>query len=125
MDMQVRDGLPGVPSAINDDAVAALEHAELRGDLPGGQKERAQKSGVVRLRLPEAGNDALRDNEDVDGRLGIHVPEGEVVRSFQHDLRGNLPSGYFFKNGHIERTHSPRLPHKETSRVGEPGSPFA
>jgi hypothetical protein len=94
--MDMPDGLPAVPASIEDDTVPAVLDTLGGRDLtrradefveqtaaPGG------KRGYVREVIP-------RNHQDMRGRLGIDVTEGDDPLSVQHyrgrDLSGSDPA---------------------------------
>jgi hypothetical protein len=78
MHMQVEDSLPGMFSIIDDDPVALLE-AFLLGDLRGRYQQFTQNCLVSFFGLgnPSQSVFIFGDDEDVGGRHGCDVSEGE------------------------------------------------
>ncbi len=76
--MQVEDSLPGMFSIIDDDPVALLE-AFLLGDLRGRYQQFTQNCLVSFFGLgnPSQSVFIFGDDEDVGGRHGCDVSEGE------------------------------------------------
>ena len=72
------DGLAAVGAGVDDEAVAAFEVLGA-GDLGGGGEQFAEQGGVLGQGVGMGGDVALRDDEDVHGRLGVDVGEGEGV----------------------------------------------
>ena len=60
---------------------------------------------IVRFGVGQGGDGVFGDDQDVDGRLGIDVSEGEGEVVFVDDVGGNLAPDDFAKEGvtHGER----------------------
>jgi hypothetical protein len=105
MDVQVRDGFSGVAAAIDDGAEAACVDSALACDCGGGDKQVAEQCGIVRFCVAEACDDALGDDEDVDGGLRIDVFNGKALIVFEDDFRRDFSVGDFLK----QRFHGGKL----------------
>ena len=89
MDVQVRDGLAGVGAVVHDKAVAFGE-LEFFGDGSGNEEKMAEDGLVDGGRLAEARDRLLRDDEQVDRRLGLDVVEDDAEFILVLDLGRNL-----------------------------------
>jgi len=78
--MQMLDGLAAVGAGIHYDAIAVAELLRL-GDLSGHPMQVAEQRSVALIGLGHGGDVLARDDEDVDGRLGVQVGEsvGQIV----------------------------------------------
>lgn len=100
VDVQVRDGLTAIGAVIDRDAEAGVADAFLAGDGSGGEQEVAKKGGVFRLGFADAGDHDFRDDEEMGGRLGADVAEGDALAVLVQDLRGDFPGDDAFENRH-------------------------
>ena len=85
------NGLPAVPSAVNDQAITAFVYLKRAGRFIGGVNETirgAWKGG--RSDLMNAGNVFFGDHQRVDRRLGIDVLDTQHIVIFEDDLAGNF-----------------------------------
>lgn len=87
--MEVKDRLSGAGADVEHSAVSLLDVA-LAGDLGGGEMAAADDFGVGGLGFFQSREMFLGNNEDVGGRLGADVFEGEDVVVFVDFLRGNF-----------------------------------
>ena len=76
VEVEVGDGLAAIVAGVDDGAETVLD-ALLLSDQLGGDKELAEERGVCGRGVGERGMVLLRDQEDVDGCLGVDVREGE------------------------------------------------
>jgi len=87
--VQVEDGLSGAGADVQDGAVSLLDVA-LAGDLSGGEVAAADDFRVAGLSFFQSGKMFFGNDQDVRGRLGIDVFEGEHVVVFVHFPGRNL-----------------------------------
>ena len=97
--MQVWHGFAAVRAVVDDETVAGFIEAKMGGDFGGFEQEMTEEFLVTRLRLGDARNRFLRDDDDVHGGLRIDVAEGENGVVFKNDGGGNFAPGDFFKQG--------------------------
>ena len=107
--MEVGDAFAGVGAVVDDEAVAGFVEALLFGDVAGGEEELAEELTVAFAGGADAGDDALRDDEDVDGGLRVDVADGEDLFVVAHDVGGDLAGGDAFEEGHVSSSSTPRL----------------
>ena len=107
--MEMGDAFAGVGAVIDDEAVAGFVEAFFLGDVAGGEEEIAEDRGIVVAGGADAGDDALRDHENVHGGLRVDVANGEDVRVIADDFGGDFPGGDAFEEGHDSSSSSPRL----------------
>ena len=123
--MEVRHGFAGVRAVVHDEAEAARELQLLRHHA-GGEEEVAEHGLLIRLSFADAGNDDLRDDKQMHGRLWLDVMDDDAVIVLVFDLGGDFPGDDAFEEGwHGSRVmrgqgcgeRKPRL-EKEKSQVG-------
>ena len=90
VDVQVRDGLAPIGAVIDRDAETGVADAFLAGDGSSGEQEVAQKGSVFRFGFADAWDHGFRYDEEMGGRLGVDVAEGDALIILVDDLRGNL-----------------------------------
>ena len=78
VDVEVVDGLAAVGAGVEHQAVAVGEVLGA-GDFAGGVEELAEAGGIVLCGVGVRGEVVFGDDEDVCGRLGVDVWEGEGV----------------------------------------------
>jgi len=90
MHVNVKHGLPDARARIDDGSETALAQSLLVGDA---RRDVQQMSERAFVRLPcvvERLDVIARDDEGVDGRLRIHVAEGDAQIVFVKKLRGDF-----------------------------------
>jgi len=75
MQVEMVYGLAAVGAGIHDDAVA-LAKLFGAGDLRGYPKQVTEKRALARVDIHHGIDVLARDDEDVDGRLGMKIGEG-------------------------------------------------
>ena len=90
MEVKVGDGLAAVGASVGDDAVAFW--VVLLGVCGGGFEEVAEEVGGGCGDVCEV---LFGDEEEVGGRLGIYVWEGEDLVVFEDGFHGDLVGGDF------------------------------
>src|SRR6476620_2442897 len=107
MDMQMRDTLTGVRSAVDYDAIAALICLEVACHLCRGQDQLAEEILIRLVSLSKSRDDAFRHNQDMQRRLRVDVLESDHVIIFENDFRWNFPCDDFLEECHrIEQLNS-------------------
>jgi hypothetical protein len=89
MHMQVRNGLAGRFLAVNDDSISTV-NAELSRQLGRYQMEMAQQHLISRGNLGMGCDNLPRDDQDVDGSLGINIPKSQAPIIFVYDVGRDL-----------------------------------
>jgi len=84
--MEMKHGLTGF-GAIVDDQPESVFDADPPCDFAGGQHHVAEQFQIFRLCVAQPRNDLARDDEQVDGRLGGDVLDGDTVFVFVDDFR--------------------------------------
>jgi hypothetical protein len=87
--VEVKDRLSGAGADVEDGAVSLLDVA-LAGDLRGGEVTAADDFGIGVIGFFQSSEMFLGDDEDVRGRFGADVFEGEDMVVFVNFLGGNL-----------------------------------
>ena len=102
VDVQVGHGFACILAMVDDqaEALAGGADAELAGHGTCRQEQGTQLRLIVRHRLAHAGDDALWNDENVDGSLGRDVPEGEGVSILVDDIRWDFAGDDAFEKGH-------------------------
>lgn len=112
VDVEVRHGLTGVRAGVDDEAETVGELKFFR-DKVGDINEMAEHGFVDGRRFRYAWNGFLRDDEQVDGRLGLEVVENDAVFVLVFDLRGDFAVDDFLKNS---LGHETELKRKDAKR---------
>lgn len=94
--MQVGDALPGILSIIDDHPVTAGK-VFLEGDLAGDQQEMAEKGLVLLSGFKQPGKGFFRNDQDMDGGLGIDIADGEGQIILIGDVGRYFPGQDFLK----------------------------
>ena len=111
MDMQMRDTLARVRSAVDYDAIAAFTYPEVACHLRRGQDQLAEQRLIRLVSLSEPRDDAFRHNQDMYRRLRVDVLESDHVIIFENDLRRDFPRDDFLEERHrIEQLNSGYFP---------------
>lgn len=97
----MRDGFSAVIAVIDDEAKALVSVAdsEFGGDFSGGEEECTKRGLILRLCLTNAGNDFLRDDQDVRRGLWLDIVEGGAEVVFIDERGWDLPGDDFFEDG--------------------------
>ncbi len=101
--MEVGDAFAAVGTVVDHEAESffAAEDALRSGYFLGGEEEVAEEIAVFRGSFADPGDEFLGDDEDVDGRLGRDIAEGEAEVVFEDDVGGDLAGDDFFEQGHF------------------------
>lgn len=100
MHVEVRDGLAPIGAVVDDKPEPRIRDAFGFGDLPSGDEQVAEELRICGKRFPHARDRPLRDNEDMDRRLGGNIAEREAKVVLEDDARRNFPGDDFFEEGH-------------------------
>ena len=103
--MQMWHAFARIGPAVDDDAKAGFQ-TKFFCNFARGQQQFAEQLAVVRARIGQSRNDALRHNQYMDGRLRINVPKCKDFLIFQHDLGRNLTRDDFLEDGHVSAASS-------------------
>lgn len=95
--MQMGDGFAAVRTVVDHQPIPAVLQAQLPGDRGGLEQEISQEGLLTGLRLTDAGNGLLGDDQDMDGSLGIDVAKSENLVVLEHDLGGDFAGDDPFK----------------------------
>ena len=87
--MEVRNGFTAVGAVVDDETKAAGE-VEFPGENAGGEKEVAEERLVGGDGFANARNGLLRDDQQVNGSLGLDVVQDEAEVVLVFDLGGNF-----------------------------------
>ena len=98
--MEVRNRFAGVGTVIDDQTIPGTGHAELLGNRSGLYQEVAQELFMVHGGQTNTPQGDFRDDQDVDGRLGMDVAEGQDLVVLIDNVRGDLAGDDFFEKGH-------------------------
>src|SRR5690606_20581097 len=97
VEVDVEDGLLRAGAVVHDEAV--VREPLLRRHLPGGREEVAHERLVLFLDGVGARDRLARDDEDVDGRGRLDVPEGDAAVVLVDDVAGDLAVGDLLEEG--------------------------
>ena len=75
-------------AAVRNDLVVGILKLVFQDYLPGNLEDFPYEIHILDIR--QAGDVALRDDNDVERPAGLRVVEGEDVLSFLHHVHGNL-----------------------------------
>lgn len=95
--MEVKDGLPCTRAVVHDETVVCQPLPF--GHLPGGGEEMADERLVVFLDGVGTRDRLARDDEDVDGRSRVEVPEGDAAVVFVDEVARELAVSDLLKQG--------------------------
>ena len=118
VEVEMRNGLAGVAAAVDDDAIATLEHTQFGRDLTRRDEHFAQQLRIFRNGLTQAGNYAFRHDQHMHRRLRIHVAKREKAVMVEDDLSRNLLRGYFLKYSHRKNCNLSIKKHHPTQPAG-------
>jgi len=90
VEVEMWDFLAGVAAVVEDEAVATFDKAELLGDGGGFYQKMAEDGVVIGRGIFEGGDRFAGDDEDVGGRHGFDVAEGDDVFVFVDDGGGDF-----------------------------------
>src|SRR5690349_19537365 len=79
VEMQVKDALPRVRARIDHDPEAALRDSLVAGELTRRHKNLADDRAVFRFNIENTRDMFARNDEKMNRRLGIDVPEDHHV----------------------------------------------
>lgn len=98
--MQVRNCLTCVSAMIDDQtkSLRALRNAEECGDFACRQEKRPQSGLVLPRGLTHSWDHLFRDNQDMDGGLGVNVVKRRTVLILIQDGSWNLTIDDLLKN---------------------------
>src|SRR5690606_22015652 len=77
---------------VHDQAVAVLRDPLLRRDRAGRDEQLAEQRGIRRLDVVHRADVTLRDDQNVQRRLRVDIPERQQLIRLVHDLRRTLPT---------------------------------
>jgi len=109
MHVNMEDGLSGVGPCVDNRAVAGLVDLLRFGDAPSHEREMSKQGFIPRGHVVEGADVLLRNDKNVDRRLGIDVFKGEASVILKHDARGNFLSGELAKQTIGHRVRSLKL----------------
>jgi acetyl-CoA carboxylase alpha subunit len=97
--VHVKNGLAGVATGVQDDAVTILDEAKALGHFRDPDHEFPDVGNRMCLEIMKACGPAFRDDKHVDFRLGLDVLEGQDVVILVNDSGRNLAGQDLVKNG--------------------------
>jgi hypothetical protein len=100
MDMEVEDALSALFAGVDDGSVAVVE-SELCGEFGDHEQEVSSELGVLWGEIIEGDKRFFGDEEDVSGRLGTDIVEGEAEIVFVDDFCGDFAIDDFLEDGHV------------------------
>ena len=91
--MEVGDGFASGATVVDDEAEALRSgiDAEIGRHFSSDEEEVAEGSLVLGYGFTDPGNELLRDDEQMDGRLRIDVPEDDAMAVVVENVRGDFP----------------------------------
>lgn len=95
--MKMLDGLPRMVSTVGDDAEAISRKPLLCGDLSNDFEHMGNRSGIICIHMSGGWNMLLGNHQDMHGRLGIDIVEGQNAIVFIDLFRGDFSSDDFTK----------------------------
>lgn len=87
--MDVRDGFAGVGAAVDDEA-EAIGEAEFFCDGAGGHDEMTEDRLIGGGGIADPGDQLLRNDQQVHGRLGLDVMDDDAAFVLVLDAGGNF-----------------------------------
>lgn len=99
MHVQMRDTFTCIRSAVDHDSIA-IGQLQLLRHIPRDEKQFAKNCRIRVGRVRETRNNFLRHDQDMYGRLRIHIVEGNGVLVFPDYFGGNFARDNFLKNRH-------------------------
>ena len=100
MNMQVRHTFAGLAPMIDDDSVASILNFLAPGDGSRGKQQMPEEPGVFDGRLAKARNNGLRNDQDMDWRLGVAITDRNTLFILVDDLSGDLALNDAFEKCH-------------------------
>ena len=88
--MQMRNGFPAVRPVVYYQTIAGFGKAEFFGDFGCFEKQMAEQFVIVGRSFGDSRDVFLRNNQDMDGRFGVDVAEGEHKVVFVNDVGGDF-----------------------------------
>lgn len=98
MHVQVRNRLIGIGATIDDATISTFRDILVGGDARRSAGNLTEESGVRVGCVREPSHVLTRNDQHVDGRLRIRVPEGDDIRILVHDVDRKLAQRDFAKN---------------------------
>lgn len=111
MDMKVGHCLTPVLSVVYDETEPPVGRAnpKVPGDVSRRQKKVPEGFLVGLVSFANAGNDFLRNDQDVGRGLGIDILEGDADFIFVNDVGRDFPGDDFLEDRHCTREPRARL----------------
>src|ERR1700741_3858702 len=97
MDVEMRNGLSAVVTAIDHQSETGLAEAEICCKLLPGQQEATQQRAVTRLGFRKPWDYSFRNHQYMNRRLWIDIVERQNLVIFEDDLRRDFSSNDFFE----------------------------
>jgi len=98
MNMEMENGLPTIRTCIHHHPIAPLVQAKLSRHLPNGRHQAIHQPGRRASEFIQRGKMRTGNNQDMDRRLGIQVPEGHNLLILINLLGFTLTGGNFTKH---------------------------
>lgn len=96
----MRHTLTAIRAIVDDEAITRLRQSTLSGDSARREQKMSEQRGILLLRLRDARDGFLGDDQDVRGRLRMDVAEGDCLSVLVNDIRGDLPRDDLLEEGH-------------------------
>ncbi len=100
MDMKMGDALAGMGSVVDDDTITCFFNALAPGYGSRREHQVPEKHGVFFSGLAKTRDDRSRDDQDMNRRLRIDIPDGHALVVLVNDLRRDLPVDDTLKKCH-------------------------
>ena len=101
VDVQMRNGFPCIGAIVNDQTVASRSYPAAIRDLGDSGEHPTEQLGIVTRSLVDPWDAPLWDDQYVDRRLRLDIPERDKIRSLEDDVGRNISSSDFFEDGHV------------------------
>ena len=93
--MEMRNTLAAIRAIVDDETEPCVVEALLLGNLLRCVNQVTKKGFIGNRTFRDAGNFLFRDDQDMDGRLGLDVVESQAEIVFVGDPGGNFPGDDF------------------------------
>lgn len=98
--MEVRHAFAAVPPIVDDEPVASFFEPQHGRDFRRFEQQVPKQNLIVRTRFADARNEFLWNDQNVDGRLGPNVVEGNHEIILMDNPRRNFARDDLLEEGH-------------------------
>ena len=91
--MEVKHALTCSGTSVRHQPVSIVRHAQGSGDICRCQQQMSGRFPRSRIQIGHTFDVRLRDNENVDGRLGCKIAKRDPILALTYEIRRNL-TGY-------------------------------